>query len=353
MIRKGPKSTRRYTLDTVPFGHVDWTPYAGEDDTVQPWVEQGRIYFDRDIWLHAFNTVVPLHLRLVAQTLGLHQRSWERPGSSFRGIQQVTDWTVRVREQLEDWEQRGRVVTSEATSDEDYFRAYAQRYGAQVYKGTRRLLDPEGRITSLEGVLHSTIQQRDDLQQTVTQLLTDFYFSFATRRAGAGAADGGRCLHLMRRARPLRAGGPASSGGEMGGGCRGRAAGAGGRSEGLSSADSCAREGDGRDAPTPPDRRGDRTALGGGRAPFVARERAASLRAAEVRDEGAREGLGIGWAQPFLGQQERHPERVCRTLSDRFLRTTEERGGGTTARGSSRGEHDGTERDGPSTFPPP
>ncbi|MQL73406.1 hypothetical protein Taro_005751 [Colocasia esculenta] len=106
-------------LDIVPFGH-------------------GRPYFGRDIWLHAFNTVVPLHLRLVTRTLGLHQatvefstwqRSWERSGRSFRGIQQVTDWTVR--------------------------------------------LDPEGQIASLEGVLHSTIQQRDDLQQTVTQLRTE------------------------------------------------------------------------------------------------------------------------------------------------------------------------------------
>ncbi|MQL84860.1 hypothetical protein Taro_017373 [Colocasia esculenta] len=104
-------------LDTVPFGHVDWTPYAGEDNVAQPWVEQGRPYFGRDIWLHAFNTV-------------------------------VTDWTVRVRKKLTDWGQRGRAVTSEATSDEDYFRAYARRYGAQF--------DPEGRIASLEGVLHST-----------------------------------------------------------------------------------------------------------------------------------------------------------------------------------------------------
>ncbi|MQL73233.1 hypothetical protein Taro_005574 [Colocasia esculenta] len=166
-------------LDIVPFGHVEWTPYAGEDDADQPWVEQGRPYFDREIWLHAFNTVVPLHLWLVARTVGLHQaavefptrqRVWERLGRSFRGIQQVTDWRVRARKQLEDWQQRGRVVTSEATSDEDYFCAYARRYGAQVYKGTRRPLDPEGRIASLEGVLHSTIQQRDDLQRTVTQL---------------------------------------------------------------------------------------------------------------------------------------------------------------------------------------
>ncbi|MQL69798.1 hypothetical protein Taro_002130, partial [Colocasia esculenta] len=82
----------------------------------------------------------------------------------------VTDWTVWVQEQLDDWERRGKEVVSEATSDEDYFRAYARRYGAQVYKGIWRPLDPEGRIFSLEGVLHSTIQQRDDLQAVVDQL---------------------------------------------------------------------------------------------------------------------------------------------------------------------------------------
>ncbi|MQM16304.1 hypothetical protein Taro_049260 [Colocasia esculenta] len=166
-------------LDTVPFGHVQWTPYVGEDDAAQPWVERGRPYFGRDIWLHSFNTVVPLHDRLVARTLGLHQavvefpsrqRPWERPGRSFRGIQQETDWTVRVREQLTDWEQRGREVASEATSDEDYFCAYERRYGAQVYKGSRRSFDPEGRIASLEGILHSSIRQRDDLQAIVDQL---------------------------------------------------------------------------------------------------------------------------------------------------------------------------------------
>ncbi|MQL83702.1 hypothetical protein Taro_016197 [Colocasia esculenta] len=158
---------------------VEWTTYDEEDDAAQPWVERGRPYFGRDIWMHAFNTVVPLHHRLVARTLGLHQevvefptrqRPWERPGRSFRGIQQETDWMVRVREQLTDWEQQGREVASEATRDEDYFRAYARRYGAQVYKGSRRPFDPEGRIASLEGVLHSTIQQRDDLQAIVTKL---------------------------------------------------------------------------------------------------------------------------------------------------------------------------------------
>ncbi|MQL77824.1 hypothetical protein Taro_010241 [Colocasia esculenta] len=155
-------------LDSVPFGHVQWTPYVGENDAAQLLVERGRPYFGRHIWLHSFNTVIPLHHRLVARTLGLHQsvvefptrqRPWERPGRSFRGIQQETDWTVWVHEQLTDWEQRGREVVSEATSDEDYFRAYARRYGAQVYKGSRRL-----------GILHSTIQQSDDLQAVVDQL---------------------------------------------------------------------------------------------------------------------------------------------------------------------------------------
>ncbi|MQM19223.1 hypothetical protein Taro_052223, partial [Colocasia esculenta] len=113
-------------MDTIPFGH--------------PWVERGRPYFGRDIWLHYYNTVVLLHHQLVARTLGLHQavvefptrqRSWERPGRSFRGIQQVTDWTVRVREQLDDWERQGKEVVSEAAGDEDYYRVYARRYGAQ------------------------------------------------------------------------------------------------------------------------------------------------------------------------------------------------------------------------------
>ncbi|MQL69597.1 hypothetical protein Taro_001901 [Colocasia esculenta] len=156
-------------LDTTPFGHVQWTPYVGESDAAQPWVERGRPYFGRDICLHCFNTVVLLHHRLVARTLGLHQAA-------------VTDWTVRVREQLDDWERQGTEVVFEATSDEDYFRAYARKYGAQVYKGTRRPLDPEGRITSLEGILHSTIQQRDDLQAVVDQLLS-FYFRAELDRA--------------------------------------------------------------------------------------------------------------------------------------------------------------------------
>ncbi|MQL95299.1 hypothetical protein Taro_027962 [Colocasia esculenta] len=67
------------SLDTIPLGHVQWTPYVEENDAAQPWVERGHPYFSRDIWLHCFNTVVPLHHRLVARTLGLHQTVVEFP----------------------------------------------------------------------------------------------------------------------------------------------------------------------------------------------------------------------------------------------------------------------------------
>ncbi|MQL92631.1 hypothetical protein Taro_025261 [Colocasia esculenta] len=141
---------------------VRWTPYVGEDDATQLWVERGRPYFGRDIWLHCFNTVVPLHHRLVVRTLGLHQavvefptrqRSWERPGHSIRGIQQVTDWTVRVREQLDDWERRGKEVVSEATSDEDYIGLMPRGTGPRCTRGpgdrlTLRGRSPRSRVSS-------------------------------------------------------------------------------------------------------------------------------------------------------------------------------------------------------------
>ncbi|MQM16933.1 hypothetical protein Taro_049896 [Colocasia esculenta] len=140
-------------LDTIPFGHVRWTPYVGENDAAQLWVERGRPYFGRDIWLHCFNTVILLHHRLVARTLGLHQAV-------------VTDWTVWVREQLDDWEQRGKEVVSEATSDEDYFRAYAGRYGAQVYKGTRR---PRGELDRAQQMVGGASSSREDPGRSVLE----------------------------------------------------------------------------------------------------------------------------------------------------------------------------------------
>ncbi|MQM00856.1 hypothetical protein Taro_033604 [Colocasia esculenta] len=218
-------------------------------------------------------------------------------------------WSFRRGRDL----RRGQVVASVASSRSRTGRC---RSGSSWRTGSNEL-DPEGRIASLEGVLHSTIHQRDNLQQTVTQLRAELERGQQMMGGASTSRDEpGRSVLEGQLAVAVRRAEDAAV--EL----QKRSGLVGGRSEGLSSADSCARERDGRYAPTPLDRQGDRTALGGGRAPFAARERAASLRATEVGDEGAREGLGIGRA--FLGQQDRHPELVYQTLFDRILRTTEE-----------------------------
>ncbi|MQL91712.1 hypothetical protein Taro_024328 [Colocasia esculenta] len=167
-------------LDTIPFGHVRWTPYIKEDDATQPWVERGRPYFSRDIWLHCFNTVVPLHDRLVARTLGLHQavvesptrqRAWERPGRSFGESSRSrtgrsgsgSSWMTGSGEGQR-WSPRP--PATRTTSG-----PMPGSTGPRCTRGPDDWrLDPEGRISSLEGILHSTIQQRDDLQAVVDQL---------------------------------------------------------------------------------------------------------------------------------------------------------------------------------------
>ncbi|MQM19269.1 hypothetical protein Taro_052270, partial [Colocasia esculenta] len=138
-------------LDTVPFGHVEWTPYAGEDDAAQPWVERGHPYFGGGGVPDSIEAVGEARPELPQDLAG--DRLDSTSPRVARGLGAA--WSGG--------DLRGH-------SDEDYFRAYARRYGAQVYKGSRRPFDPEGRIASLEGILHSTIQQRDDLQRTMTQL---------------------------------------------------------------------------------------------------------------------------------------------------------------------------------------
>ncbi|MQM19378.1 hypothetical protein Taro_052381, partial [Colocasia esculenta] len=112
-------------------------------------------------------------------------------------------------------------------------------------------------------------------------------------------------------------------------------------------ADDRAGGGDGGATPTPRGSGGDTVAPGGGALaagrggggvtarrgwgpPHAAGGGEASQRHAVIRDEGARESPGPGRTQPFGGEPERYPERVRWALSDRFLRTAEERGGGAT-----------------------
>ncbi|MQM14745.1 hypothetical protein Taro_047681 [Colocasia esculenta] len=137
-------------LDTVPFGHVRWTPYVGEDDATQPGADTGTPPGGGGV-PDPIEVIGEARSQLPGNSVG-HGLDGPGPGAAGR---------------------LGAEVVSEATSDEDYFRAYARRYGAQEYKGTRRPLDPEGWISSLEGVLYSTIQQRDDLQAVVDQLRTE------------------------------------------------------------------------------------------------------------------------------------------------------------------------------------
>ncbi|MQM01001.1 hypothetical protein Taro_033748 [Colocasia esculenta] len=79
-------------------------PFLQEDDEGQPQLVQARPYFGRSVWLHALNLVLPLNLFLCQRSLGLRQSAVEfptrdpfrRPGRSFRGLHDTTDWRVDV-----------------------------------------------------------------------------------------------------------------------------------------------------------------------------------------------------------------------------------------------------------------
>ncbi|MQL73431.1 hypothetical protein Taro_005773 [Colocasia esculenta] len=163
----GSRSGEATQCCASPTALVQWIPYVGENDTAQPWVERGRPYFGRDIWIHCLNTAVPLLHRLVARTLRLHQAM------------------------LNDWEQRGKEVVSEATSDEDHFRAYARRYGAQVYKGTRR---PRAELDRAQQMVGGTSSSREDPGRSVLE----------GQLASAVARAEGALTHLQEREQELR-----------------------------------------------------------------------------------------------------------------------------------------------------
>ncbi|MQM05927.1 hypothetical protein Taro_038743 [Colocasia esculenta] len=98
------------------YAYLD--PYLGEGDEGQPWLVQARPYFGRSVWLHALNLVLPLNLFLTQRSLGFRQSVMEfpvrdrfrRPGRSFRGLHDTTDWRERAREQIENWERKGKGV---------------------------------------------------------------------------------------------------------------------------------------------------------------------------------------------------------------------------------------------------
>ncbi|MQM13193.1 hypothetical protein Taro_046116, partial [Colocasia esculenta] len=103
-------------IDSYPYLDVVWQPNLGEGDKGQPWLVQARPYFGRSVWLHALNLVLHLHLFLCQRSLGLRQSAvdfpvrdrYRRPGRSFRGLHDTTDWRERAKEHIDNWERRGK-----------------------------------------------------------------------------------------------------------------------------------------------------------------------------------------------------------------------------------------------------
>ncbi|MQL90081.1 hypothetical protein Taro_022661 [Colocasia esculenta] len=129
---------------------VVWEPYAGYGDADQPWVVSGRGLFRRDIWVHCLNEIEPLHLRLAARTLGLHQRWIDEAelrgiGRKTRGKAKTVDWQTRFPEQFSDWHRGGQVVTSDATDSTAYLQRYQEEYSLRDFMRPERL---EGQLAA-------------------------------------------------------------------------------------------------------------------------------------------------------------------------------------------------------------
>ncbi|MQM19308.1 hypothetical protein Taro_052310 [Colocasia esculenta] len=135
-------------IDGYPYLDVVWQPYLEEGDEGQPWLVQSHPYFGRSVWLHALDLVLPLNQYLCQRSLGLQQSAVEfpvqdrflRPGRSFRGLHDTTDWRLRAQEQINNWERRGKAV------------------------------DVSGEIASLRALLHSTVQDREAAQRQTAEL---------------------------------------------------------------------------------------------------------------------------------------------------------------------------------------
>ncbi|MQM18344.1 hypothetical protein Taro_051333 [Colocasia esculenta] len=184
-------------IDSYPYLEVVWQPYLGEGDEGQPWLAHARPYFGRSVWLHVLNLVLPLNLFLTQRSLGLRQSVVEfpvrdrfhRPGRSFRGLHDTTDWRERAREQIENWERKGKAVRSDVTTDDAYLQAYALKYGGNVYKSARHQVDVTGVIASLRALLHSAVLDREAAQRQTAELRSKLE---RVRGAGAGGASSSR-----------------------------------------------------------------------------------------------------------------------------------------------------------------
>ncbi|MQM02952.1 hypothetical protein Taro_035723 [Colocasia esculenta] len=183
-------------IDSYTYLDVVWQPYLGEGDEGQPWLVQARPYFGRSVWLHALNLVLPLNLFLTQRSLGFRQSVVEFPvrdrfhrsGRSFRGLHDTTDWREQAREQIENWERKGKSVNSTATTDDAYLRAYALKYGGKVYKSARHQVDVAGEVASLRALLLSATHDREVARRETEELRREL----ESVRRGAGGASTSR-----------------------------------------------------------------------------------------------------------------------------------------------------------------
>ncbi|MQM04391.1 hypothetical protein Taro_037188 [Colocasia esculenta] len=114
---------------------------------------------------------------------------WQPPGRSFRRLHDTTDWRERAKEQIDNWERRGKAVKSDATTDNAYLQAYALKYGVNVYKSARHQVDVAGEVAMLRALLYSVVQDREAAQRQTAKLRRELE---RVRSTGAGGASSSR-----------------------------------------------------------------------------------------------------------------------------------------------------------------
>ncbi|MQL74131.1 hypothetical protein Taro_006482 [Colocasia esculenta] len=140
----------------------------------------GRVMRDSRSWCRPTPTSRSLELR--QSTVEFPTRDqFRRPGRSFRVLHDTTDWRERAKEQIQNWERRGKAVKSTTTTDDAYLQAYALKYGGKV--------DVAGEITSLRALLYSAMQDQEAAQRQAAELRGELE---RVRSTGAGGASSSR-----------------------------------------------------------------------------------------------------------------------------------------------------------------
>src|SRR5262249_10832872 len=106
---------------------ITWQPYQYKTDEDQPWVQDGRQLFRRDMWVFCLNEAEFFFYRLIMRTSGFEQPEVDPAfviGHKSRSrryvVKRVTNWQLEHQDQLKDWERRGTLYISLLTTSEIY-----------------------------------------------------------------------------------------------------------------------------------------------------------------------------------------------------------------------------------------